>query len=54
MSDEQLIEKFKDCAGYAADHIPEAQVQKLIDSLGSLETLDDAGRIGDLSRGRLS
>ena len=54
LSDEQLIEKFKDCAGYAADHIPEAQVQKLIDSLGSLETLDDAGRIGDLSRGRLS
>ena len=54
LSDAQLIEKFKDCAGYAANPLPEPQVQELIDSLGSLETLDDVGRIGDLSRGRLN
>lgn len=53
LSDAQLIEKFRDCAGYAANPIPEAQLQTLIDALDSLETLDDVDLIGDLSRGPL-
>lgn len=54
LSDEQLIEKFKDCVGYTANPIPEAQVDDLIDVLWSLETLSDVRWIGDLSRGCLS
>ena len=53
LSDEQLIEKFRDCADHAASPIPDAQLQTLIDAVWSLETLADVGRIGDLSRGPL-
>lgn len=51
LSDEQLIDKFRDCAGHAANPIPDTQLQTLIDALWSLETLSDIGQIGDLSRG---
>ncbi len=54
LSQDQLIAKFRDCAAYSAVPLPAAQLDALIDEVGSLETLSDAGRVGDLARGPLA
>lgn len=42
MSWQELVDKFKDCASYAAKPLAKSNIEKVIELVGSLEYLDDA------------
>ncbi|MFC1971650.1 hypothetical protein ACFLV0_07010, partial [Chloroflexota bacterium] len=45
MSMEDIIKKFKDCAGYAVKPLPEKNINKVIDMVTSLEDVEDVTEI---------
>jgi hypothetical protein len=45
MTHEQLVEKFRDCARYAARPIPQQILEQVTDAVDHLEDLDDVGVI---------
>ncbi len=48
MSDEDVIEKFRDCLQYARRNIPAPRVDKLVDALLHLDTVGDLAEVSDL------
>lgn len=48
MSDEALVEKFRDCLSYAENPLPPAALDRLVDMVLNLERVDDLSELADL------
>lgn len=42
-----IVTKFRDCLSHAANPVPRARIQKVIDTITRLEEAQDVGRIAD-------
>jgi 2-methylcitrate dehydratase PrpD len=51
ISDERLRDKFRYCCRHSATPIPAQNVEKLIETIDTLDRLDDVGRLATLASG---
>lgn len=52
MSTEDLLKKFRECAGYAVTPLPEENVERVVEIVGALEEVDDVSVIMQMLAGR--